>query len=81
MRLTYKYSHAESNIEKNVATGQKRENRLKSIQNGCQMMELYFPNVAMLVFPEAFPGLQLLQSTEKFCLICLAYIGNVIHIV
>ena len=35
MSLTYKYFHAESNIEKNLAGGQKSENRLKTIQNGC----------------------------------------------
>lgn len=45
------------------------------------MMELYSPNVAILFFPEAFPGVLLLQSTEKFCLICLSYISNVIHLV
>lgn len=44
------------------------------------MMELYSPNVAILFFPEAFPDVLLLQSTEKLCLICLSYISNVIHI-
>lgn len=44
-------------------------------------LELYSPNVAVVFFPEAFPGVPLLQSSEKFYLICLSCISNVIHIV
>lgn len=44
-------------------------------------LELCSPNVAVVFFLEAFPGVLLLQSTEKFYLTCLSYISNVIHIV
>lgn len=50
MRPAYQYFYAESNIEKKLARGQKRENRLKNVQNGCYMMEVFFPNAAV-VFP------------------------------
>lgn len=74
-------------ISLNFSKGQQRENSQNKqtnkhsewlLDDGALLSKCYL--YLFIFFPAAFPNILLLQSTEKFCLICLSYVFNYMHI-